>query len=165
MTFSCRLSQGWVIEPIDPVDDLDAVVRIEHASFPNPWTREMFEHEIEHTTVSHIIVIRTPAARVAGYCVFWVVFDEIHVNNLAVRPQERRAGLGRELLRAALVRGAALGGRQATLEVRRSNQAAIRLYGSFGFRVQGVRTAYYSNPIEDALVLGLDSLSGVVSEG
>lgn len=165
MTPSAQQSSDWVIEPIDPLRDLDAVVEIERVSFANPWTREMFEHELEHASVSHTLVVRTPAARVAGYCIFWVVFDEVHVNNLAVSPEDRRAGLGRALLRAALTRGAALGGRRATLEVRRSNDAAIRLYDSFGFRVRGVRTAYYSNPVEDALVLGLDSLSGVGSEG
>jgi ribosomal-protein-alanine N-acetyltransferase len=165
MRFSLRPSPGWVIEPIDAAHDLDAVLEIEHLSFPHPWTREMFENELEHPAVSHIIVIRTAAARVAGYCIFWVVFDEVHVNNLAVRPQERRGGLGRELLSAALARGAALGGRKARLEVRRSNEAALRLYESFGFQVLGVRSAYYSHPVEDALVLGLDSLSDFVPEG
>jgi len=154
---------SWIVERIDAARDLDAVVDIERLSFANPWTREMFEHELAHGAVSHTIVIRTPGTRVAGYCVFWVVFDEVHVNNLAVRPGERRTGLGRALLKAALAEGAALGGRQATLEVRRSNAAAIRLYESFGFRACAVRRAYYSNPVEDALVLRLDTLTEAAS--
>ncbi len=163
MTESSQPSPGWVIEPIDPARDLDEVVEIERLSFANPWTREMFEHELEHATVSHTIVIRTPTSTVAGYCVFWVVFDEVHINNLAVRLEARRGGLGRELLRAALAKSAGLGAQRAMLEVRRSNRAAIQLYESLGFRRCGARAAYYSHPVEDALVLGLDSLSGFVS--
>jgi ribosomal-protein-alanine N-acetyltransferase len=154
-----------VVERLDPSEDLDAVLEIERASFANPWTREMFEHELGHAEVSHTFVIRTQEMPVAGFCVFWVVFDEIHVNNLAVRPEARRMGLGRILLKAALAEAAALGGRRATLEVRRSNLAAIRLYEAFGFRATGVRPAYYSNPAEDALVLWLDSVSAALSEG
>jgi ribosomal-protein-alanine N-acetyltransferase len=154
---------GWVVERLDPRRDLDAVLEIERVSFANPWTREMFEHELGYAEVSHTLVIRTPAIPVAGYCVFWIVFDEIHVNNLAVTPKGRRMGLGRALLGASLAEAAALGGKRATLEVRQSNLAAIRLYEAFGFRPAGVRTAYYSNPVEDALIFWLDSVTGLLS--
>lgn len=154
---------GWTIERLEPRRDLDAVLEIEQASFANPWTRDMFEHELEHREISHTLVIRTPTIRVAGFCIFWVVFDEIHINNLAIRPECRRAGLGRALLRAALDDAAGRGGRRATLEVRRSNESAIRLYESFGFRPAGVRPDYYSNPVEDALVLDLQSLKDLPS--
>ncbi len=154
---------GWTVERADRARDLDAIVEIEHASFANPWTREMFEHEFEHAEVSHTLVIRTPATRVAGFCIFWIVFDETHINNLAVRPDCRHAGLGEALLRAALDQAVASGGRRATLEVRRSNATAIRLYERFGFRMGGIRPAYYSNPVEDALVLELDSLTALPS--
>lgn len=160
---SRHLPVGWIVDRIDPQRDLDAVLEIEQTSFANPWTREMFEHELQHQDVSHTLVIRTPSMPVAGFCIFWVVFDDIHINNLAIRSEGRRTGLGRALLRAALEDAAALGGRRATLEVRRSNLAAIRLYESFGFRATGVRLAYYSNPVEDALVLWLDSVSSLLS--
>lgn len=153
----------WVVERLDPQRDLAAVLEIEAASFANPWTHEMFEHEWQHPEVSHTLVIRTPTVRVAGFCIFWVVFDEVHLNNLAVRPEARGMGLGRALLRAALEDAASRGGTRATLEVRRSNAAALRLYESFGFRVTAVRPGYYSNPAEDALVLWLESVSGVLS--
>jgi ribosomal-protein-alanine N-acetyltransferase len=156
---SRSLPEGLTVERLDPGRDLDAILEIERASFANPWTREMFEHELQHPQVSHTFVIRTPDVPVAGFCVVWILFDEIHINNLAVRPDGRRAGLGRTLLTAVLREAVALGGRRATLEVRRSNAAAIRLYESMGFRATGVRRAYYSNPDEDALVLGLDPVS------
>lgn len=158
------LPVGWKVERVDSERDLEAMLEIERTSFANPWTREMFEHELQHPQVSHTFVIRTPTVRVAGFCILWIVLDEIHINNLAVRPDGRRTGLGRALLKAALAEAAALGGRRATLEVRQSNEAAVRLYEGFGFRVAGVRPAYYSNPAEDALVLWLDSISGVLSE-
>jgi len=154
------LPAGWTVERPDAHEDLTAIVEIERASFANPWTREMFEQELLHPDVSHTFVIRTPPVRVAGYCVLWMVLDEVHINNLAVRPDDRQRGIGRALLRAALAEAATLGGRRATLEVRESNTAALRLYGGFGFRVTGVRPGYYSNPVENALVLWLDSLSG-----
>jgi ribosomal-protein-alanine N-acetyltransferase len=157
------VAAGWTIEALDARRDLEAVVAIEQASFANPWTRAMFEHELEHAEISRTLVIRTPAVSVAGFCIFWVIFDEIHINNLAIRPECRRTGLGRALLRAALEDAAARGGRRAALEVRRSNSSAIRLYESFGFRSAGVRASYYSNPVEDALVLTLDSLTHVSS--
>ncbi len=159
----CPPPAGWTIERADRARDLAAIVEIEHASFTNPWTREMFEHELEHAEVSHTLVIRTPDGRVAGFCIYWVVFDEIHINNLAIRPECRRAGLGAALLRPSLGEAARCGGRRATLEVRRSNASAIRLYERFGFRPAGIRHAYYSNPVEDALVLELETLTGLPS--
>ena len=154
------LPAGWTAERPDSEEDLAAILEIERASFANPWTQEMFEQELQHPGVSHTLVIRTPAMRVAGFCVLWMILDEIHINNLAVRPDGRRNGVGRALLRVALAEAAALGGRRATLEVRQSNTAALRLYERFGFRVSGVRPAYYSNPVENALVLWLDSVGG-----
>jgi ribosomal-protein-alanine N-acetyltransferase len=84
------------------------------------------------------------------------VLDEMHINNLAVAPDARRAGAASALLTRVLTEGAGLGARRATLEVRRSNDAAQHLYQRFGFTVAGVRVGYYSQPIEDALVLARD---------
>lgn len=160
---ACPPETPWTIERLDPARDLDEVVSIEAASFANPWTRAMFLSELAHARVSHGFVLRAPAVRVAGYCLLWVVFDEIHINNLAVRPECRGHGGGLALLRAVLAEGAALGGRRATLEVRESNHAARRLYERLGFHVAGVRRRYYSNPEEDALVLWLDPVSAAAA--
>ena len=95
--------------------------------------------------------------RAVGFCSFWRVLDELHINNLAVLPDCRRTGVGSALLTRALREGIARGARRATLEVRRSNEAARQLYERFGFVVAGVRQSYYSHPVEDALVLWRES--------
>ena len=82
----------------------------------------------------------------------------LHINNLAVLPEFRRTGVASELLEFVLRAGAAAGARRATLEVRRSNDAARLLYERFGFSVAAVRADYYSKPVEDALVLWCDNL-------
>ena len=141
------------VERLQSAADLDAVLEIEHASFVNPTTRQWYETELKRPEVCFVYVVRTSDEPVAGFCAFWKVFDQVHINNLAVRPELRRRGLARLLLNAVLEQAAALGSPTATLEVRRSNLAARRLYESAGFRLAGVRTSYYTNPIEDALIL------------
>jgi ribosomal-protein-alanine N-acetyltransferase len=133
--------------------DLDGVIEVERASFYNPTTREWYESELERPDVCYVFVIRTPEHRVAGFCAFWRVVDQIHINNLAIRPELRRRRLGETLLKHVLEEATRLGARHATLEVRRSNLAAQRLYENAGFRVVATRPSYYSHPIEDALIL------------
>ena len=87
------------------------------------------------------------------------MLDELHINNLAVAPAFRRVGVAKALLARVLSEGAELGAARATLEVRRSNDAARLLYERFGFSVTSVRPAYYTNPVEDAIVLGRDGLA------
>lgn len=146
---------GVVVEPMGRAGDLDEVLAIEEASFNNPTTREWYERERERPDICHIYLVRTPEAPVAGFCAFWRVADEIHVNNLAVRPELRGRGLGRALVDGVIRAAAHLGALSATLEVRRSNIAALRLYQGAGFQQAGVRPGYYTQPVEDALVLRL----------
>jgi ribosomal-protein-alanine N-acetyltransferase len=150
---------AYRIEPLTSPADLDAVMAVEHASFTNPWTRDMYLSELANEGVSHLFVARDDTGRIIGFCAFWHVLDEMHINNLAVAPESRRAGAASALLTRALTEGAGMGARRATLEVRRSNGAAQHLYQRFGFTVAGVRVGYYSQPIEDALVLSRDLLT------
>ena len=143
----------WTIDPVVSERDIDAIVAIEQASFTNPWTREMHVAELANRGASHVYVARNDHGRVVGFCSFWLIADELHINNLAVLPEERRAGIASALLGRALHEGARMGAFRATLEVRRSNDPARQLYERFGFRVAGVRRGYYSEPVEDALVL------------
>ena len=142
-----------VVEPLAGAADLDGVLAIEDASFNNPTTRGWYEAELARPDVCKVFVIRTPEHPVAGFLAFWKVLDEMHINNLAVHPECRGQGVGRRLLVGTLHAASAMGVRRATLEVRRSNMAAQRLYAAAGFRVVGVREGYYSHPVEDALVL------------
>ncbi|HXG89071.1 MAG TPA: ribosomal protein S18-alanine N-acetyltransferase [Vicinamibacterales bacterium] len=141
------------VERIAGSADLDGVLEIEQASFNNPTTREWYEGELQRPEVCYIYVIRTDAERVAGFCAFWKVVDQIHINNLAIRPALRHSGLGRLLLSRVLNEARGMGAPNATLEVRRSNDAARRLYEGAGFFLAGVRASYYSKPVEDALIL------------
>jgi ribosomal-protein-alanine N-acetyltransferase len=148
----------WVLETLTR-DNIDDVLAIEEAAFTNPWTRAMYLAELENTAVSFCFLARDAAGRAVGFCSFWRVLDELHINNLAVLPDLRRTGIGSMLLEFALQKGVELGARRATLEVRRSNDAARLLYERFGFSIAGVRPAYYSKPVEDALVLWREGLS------
>lgn len=133
---------------------LDEISAIELESYENPWARSAFESELGKNPVSFARVALTidPPVRVAGYCVAWIVFDHIHIQNLTVHPEHRRGGLGRRLLLRALEEGRTRGARAALLEVRRSNAAAQSLYRAVGFVEAGTRRAYYSQPREDALL-------------
>ena len=141
------------IEPLVGERDLDGVIEVEAESFTNPWTREMYASELRDGSVCHILVVRTDERPVVGFCAFWLVCDEIHINNLAIRPGLRGRGLGTALVCEVLAQAQALGATRATLEVRESNVAALRLYKRLGFCLSGTRRSYYTNPVEDALIL------------
>jgi ribosomal-protein-alanine N-acetyltransferase len=140
--------------------DLEGVLDVEAESFTNPWTRDMYAWELQNRSVCHIYVVRTDDCEVAGFCAFWLVLDEIHINNLAVRGQFRGHGIGTALLRHVLAQAKRLGAKRATLEVRASNDAARRLYERLGFYVAATRREYYTSPVEDALILWRDDPRG-----
>jgi len=148
----------WHIHALTSPQQIDDVLAIEEASFTNPWTREMYAAELENPGVSFCFLAYDETGRAVGFCSFWRVLDELHINNLAVLPETRRHGVASALLAHVLREGARLGAVRATLEVRRSNDPARLLYERFGFTSAGVRRGYYSNPVEDALVLWRDGL-------
>ena len=141
------------ISRVRALDDLEEIVELEAASFTNPWTREMLARELADSPVTRLYVARTPNTRVAAFCLCWIVVDELHVNTVAVDPALRRQGLATTLMRHVFADAAAAGATRATLEVRRSNVAAIALYERLGFVTCAVRARYYSSPDEDALIL------------
>lgn len=143
--------------------DLEQVLVIEAASFSCPWTAEMFRRELSETSISSCFVAKeresrtdTPHRAVLGYICVWIMGGEMQIANLAVHPCWRRRRIGRTLLSYALRFGSQREARSAFLEVRGSNVAAQRLYGSFGFQVVGLRKGYYHFPPEDALLMALD---------
>ena len=146
------------IDRLEGERDLEGVLEVEAESFTNPWTRDMYAWELQNRSVCHIYVVRTEDVAVIGFCAFWLVFDEIHINNVAIRPAYRGQGLGSALLRHVMAEATRLGAKRATLEVRASNSAARRLYERLGFYVAATRRTYYTNPVEDALILWCDAL-------
>lgn len=135
--------------------DLEAALRIEAVSYPHPWSRRMFEEEIENPNT--VALAAEEDGRLVGYALGWVIVDDLHVNNIAIDHDRRHAGRGSALLAALFRAAAALGARRATLEVRPSNAAALALYRRAGFREVGVRKRYYEDG-EDALLLWLDRI-------
>ena len=150
---------SWASERTLADADLDAIVGIEQASFSNPWTRDMYVRELQNPDVSFLYVLRAPEAGIVAFCSFWLVLDEVHINNLAVRGDFRGQGLGTALLEHVLRAGASRGAGRATLEVRRSNAPARRLYERLGFEVAATRPNYYVSPSEDALILWKGALN------
>jgi ribosomal-protein-alanine N-acetyltransferase len=140
-------------------DDLDDVTALEAASFTNPWSRDVLLRDLRNTDVVRVYVLRNAAGRLVGFCGCWFIVDELHINTLAVADEFRRKGHATRLLRFVLAEAAAAGLTRATLEVRRSNDAALALYERFGFEVRGIRPNYYTLPVEDALVLWSQKLS------
>ncbi len=150
---------GMVIERISEPADLDAVAALESATFTNPWTREMLERELRQTDVARVYVVRLPGYPVAAFCACWLVYDELHINTIAVDARLRRQGIATALMRYLVAEAASLGASRTYLEVRRSNLPAQRLYERLGFTVAAVRRNYYTQPEEDALVLSLALLT------
>ena len=147
---------SMVVERASTDEDLDAVAELEAASFINPWTRDMLARELSQNELARVYVLRLGEERVAAFCACWVIVGELHINTIAVRADLRRRGLATALMHYVLADAQREGASRATLEVRRSNEAAQRLYETLGFRLAGVRPGYYTQPDEDALILWRD---------
>lgn len=134
-------------------EDVDRVLEIEKEGFLHPWSRALVERELDHSWSRLLLAEEGPGGAVVGYIVFWIVHDEVHVLNVATAVAARRRGVGRALMQASEEEGRRLGARLSTLEVRRSNEAAVALYLALGYRRMGVRPNYYAEEREDAIVM------------
>ncbi len=146
---------AWTLRAAGP-GDVPRIVDIEKDGFLHPWSRELIERELGHSWSRIVLACDLEPGgeeRVLGYIVFWIVHDEIHVLNVATALEARRRGIGRALMDAAEEEGRSRGARLSTLEVRRSNVAAIALYRMIGYRQVGVRPKYYAEENEDAIVM------------
>jgi ribosomal-protein-alanine N-acetyltransferase len=130
--------------------DLPQVIAIERRAFPTPWSLAMFVLELSKPTGICLAAIED--GQVAGYVVCSRYDTVWHVMNIAVDDRLRRQGIARRLLETLFAEADAPG-EQYTLEVRVSNDAAIKMYEGFGFRSAGVRRGYYHDNREDALIM------------
>lgn len=133
--------------------DLRDIVRIERASFADPWTEESFRRLTFGEPAIFLVAVFPPDSVIAGYAIAFSVGEDAEVLNVAVDPVFRGKGLAGQMLDAVLIELGARGVRTAFLEVRESNSAARALYGSRGFTEIGRRVRYYRRPVEDALVM------------
>jgi len=148
--------------------DLLEVVEIEESSGLSRWGWAAYYAELQgrHSSLMFVARINNPERRrgvsaLAGYVVARMGADELHINNVAVRSQFRRQGIGQNLLSKILDQGRRLGTRVAFLELRAGNQAALALYERCGFKVTARRKNYYSDPLEDALVMTVELMEAL----
>ena len=138
--------------------DLPEVLDIERESFPSPWMEGMFTKELS-STHSVCLAVRVNVEEksvVVAYIIFWLVADEVHLHNLAVKKEYRRQGLAFNLMEAMAEIAGKNEIKEQTLEVRKSNTEAIKLYEKCGFVVKGIRPLYYADTHEDALIMWAD---------
>ena len=131
--------------------DIPRLCEIENACFSRPWTAEGFEAELDQET-AHFFVAQIDGVT-AGYMGFHSVLDEGYIANIAVLPRYRRMGAASRLLDNAFEKSGKLGLSFLSLEVRKSNEAAIALYRRYGFETVGERKNFYSSPTENALIM------------
>jgi len=146
-------------EEFRPLDEslLPAVVEIERASNPAPWSEGSFRAEIGSFEGEFLVLLAGGGP--VGFGGYWAVVDEAHITNIAVAPDHRRRGYGRRILEELLRRAANRGLVCSTLEVRASNHPAMSLYESLGYQTVARRKRYYPDNQEDALVLWLYDLT------
>jgi ribosomal-protein-alanine N-acetyltransferase len=144
---------AWRIRRASTQADLQQVERLQLRTFTNPWNADSIRWELENSDVARLYLLEDTAGTTLAYCACWIVYDELHINSLAVDPDRRRQGIARALLHHVMTDASSHGAASATLEVRASNEPARRLYEALGFRVEGVRRDYYRDPREDALIL------------
>lgn len=144
------------VEPLRE-DDVRAIFQLEKLSNPAPWSEESLRAEFKNGQAKYFGAWQ--GKELVGFAGYWAIVDEAHITNVAVHPEQRRKGIGRELVREILADAKSRKLKCATLEVRAGNVAAITLYEKFGFVHCGIRKRYYPNNHEDAVIMWLHSLN------
>ncbi|MBN2427958.1 MAG: ribosomal protein S18-alanine N-acetyltransferase [Deltaproteobacteria bacterium] len=131
-------------------EDLPAVLAVEIASQPRPWSKDSFQNELNNPASTVNVIWH--GNEVVGYICYHTLLDELNILNLVTAPFYRRLGVARLLLDVALADGVRNSVQKVFLEVRKGNRAAIALYQSFGFQLLGCRKGYYADG-DDALIM------------
>ena len=131
--------------------DADEIAAIEEMTFAMPWSRKDFWAEAVNENA--IYIVGTVDNKVIAYAGVWISFEEAQVTNVAVHPDYRGQGIGTKLFARLIEEVKTRGVTAITLEVRPSNEAAVKLYESFGLKSVGRRKGYYLDNGEDALIM------------
>ncbi|WP_248928748.1 ribosomal protein S18-alanine N-acetyltransferase [Paenibacillus hamazuiensis] len=137
------------------LEDIPAICAIEQEAFTTPWTAGAFQNELTSNQFAHYLVM-VHGSEIAGYGGMWLIMEEAHVTNIAVKKEFRGQKLGERLLRELMRSAGFLGAVRMTLEVRASNYIAQKLYEKMGFYSVGVRRGYYTDNREDAIIMWVD---------
>ena len=132
-------------------EDLKRVCEIENACFSMPWSHDGFEAAL--CMPGNIFIVYEKNDEILGYCGYYGVLDEAEITNVAVHPDMRNRGIGRDMVNALLSRAAKNGIKRVLLEVRESNDPAIHLYEELGFKKLGIRKDFYEKPRESAYIM------------
>ncbi|MEW5706381.1 MAG: ribosomal protein S18-alanine N-acetyltransferase [Actinomycetota bacterium] len=144
------LTMKPVIRPMT-MADVDQVYDIERRSQSSYWSKLTFQREI--ISADHnMCLVAEYGERIVGFICLYHVLDEGHITNIAVDPPYQNRGIATRLMLAAIDAIKEKGIKHITLEVRKSNTKAQHLYIKFGFRMKGLRKAYYTDNNEDALI-------------
>ena len=140
------------IEVIEMKEEhLDGVMIVENLSFKIPWSKNSFLEELSNDLAIYYVAVSD--GRVIGYAGLWKIFDEGHITNIAVHPEFRRCKAASRILDKIIAMSDETGIKSLTLEVRKSNLPAQRLYANYGFKIEGIRRKYYSDTGEDAYIM------------
>lgn len=131
--------------------DIDGVFALENECFSAPWSKQSLINELTNPLASFFVACKNDC--VIGYIGTHLIIDECYITNIAVTKDFRKSGIGSGLLDYAIKYANEKNASFITLEVRKSNLAAITLYEKFGFKSQGNRKNFYENPLEDGLIL------------
>jgi len=134
------------------VSDIRHIAEMEEAIFYPPWSEESVSAEITDNKLARYVVAEA-GGEIVGYAGVWLILDEGHITNIAVRPGFRRKGIARDLISALILASENEGVEKFTLEVRASNEEAISLYKEMNFEICGVRKNYYDDNGEDAVIM------------
>ncbi|MCO1600581.1 ribosomal protein S18-alanine N-acetyltransferase [Desulfosporosinus nitroreducens] len=147
------MSNG-IIRPM-LMDDLEAIMEIEIASFSTPWSLQAFKAELKDNEYARYVCLELDD-KVIGYMGLWFILDEGHITNVAIAPTYRGKHWGEFLMRSVMEKMMQEGMERMTLEVRESNSPAQSLYSRLGFATAGIRKGYYADTGEDALIMWAD---------
>lgn len=131
---------------------IDAIMVIENLSFRIPWSRRSFVEELT-TNKFAIYIVAKIEEQVVGYAGMWQIIDEGHITNIAVHPDFRGKKIATQMVSYLIDYSKENGISKLTLEVRKSNIGAQKLYENFGFEEAGFRKRYYADNQEDALIM------------
>ena len=139
------------------VEDVPAAHEIDVLSFTLPWPERSLRFDVTDNPAARCWVAEMDG-RIVGVLILWMIVDEAHIATIAIHPDFRHQGIGKKLLEAALDSAYNEGAQSALLEVRAGNQAAIKMYETFGFETVGRRERYYKDNFEDAILMTLSRL-------
>lgn len=150
-------------------EDVTQVTEIDREAFPTMWPPANYERELKISLAHYITACvdgtateRTEEQHIVGFAGIWMIADEAHITNIAVRHSHQRQGIGEHLLIAMINLAIKQNAHILTLEVRASNTAAQKLYLKYGFTQIDIRRSYYTDNREDAMVMTIGDIAGAV---